>query len=52
MALAIVIGIFDYNTAIVIETMKKTIETTITSKHKLLVNVAMAFAKGRSDEQY
>jgi hypothetical protein len=51
MALTI-IRIFDYNTTTNAETVNKTIKTMITYKHELPVNMAMAFAKGRSDEQY
>ncbi len=51
MALVIVVSIFDFKTTIFIETMKKTMETTVTSKHKLQVNMATAF-ENLSNELY
>jgi hypothetical protein len=51
MALAIIVSIFDFKTTIFIETMNNTIETTITSKHKLQVNMATAF-ENLSNELY
>jgi hypothetical protein len=51
MTLVIVVGIFYFETTIFIETVNRTMETTITSKHKLQVNMATAF-ENLSNELY